>query len=101
MKEILHLTLKRKWFDLIKSGDKKVEYREAKPYWIKRLYGRRFDEIYFRNGYSPDSPFIRVQCLDIVRVADMFEIRLGDILEVCDDRDKARPEKRNPEQPIR
>ena len=80
LKSILHLTLKKKWFDLIKSGEKKVEYRQAKQYWIKRLYGRRFDEIHFHNGYSPDSPFMIVECLDIVRIGDMFEIRLGEIL---------------------
>ena len=32
--KILHLTLMKKGFDLIKSGEKKVEYREIKPYWI-------------------------------------------------------------------
>lgn len=34
---ILHLTLKKKWFDMIASGEKKEEYREIKPYWISRL----------------------------------------------------------------
>ncbi len=34
---ILHLTLKRQWFDMILSGEKKEEYREIKPYWINRL----------------------------------------------------------------
>lgn len=33
----LHLTLKKKWFDMIASGEKKEEYREIKEYWIKRL----------------------------------------------------------------
>lgn len=33
----LHLTLKKKWFDMILSGEKKEEYREIKYYWIKRL----------------------------------------------------------------
>lgn len=35
--KVLHLTLKKKWFDMILSGEKKEEYREIKPYWIKRL----------------------------------------------------------------
>src|SRR6478609_2178429 len=35
--KILHLTLKKKWFDMIASGEKKEEYRELKPYWAKRL----------------------------------------------------------------
>lgn len=35
--KILHLTLKKKWFDMIASGEKKEEYREIKPYWASRL----------------------------------------------------------------
>lgn len=37
MSRILHLTLKKKWFDLIASGKKKEEYRELKDYWGYRL----------------------------------------------------------------
>jgi len=33
----LHLTLKKKWFDMIASGEKKEEYREIKDYWCRRL----------------------------------------------------------------
>ena len=34
---VLNLTLERKWFDLIASSRKKVEYREYKAHWISRL----------------------------------------------------------------
>lgn len=41
----LHLVLKKKWYELIESGIKKEEYREIKPYWIKRLwYNPTFDK---------------------------------------------------------
>lgn len=61
---ILHLTLKKKWFDMIASGEKKEEYREIKPYWISRLCAwknaydpcRDFTAIQFKNGYSKDAP---------------------------------------------
>ena len=33
----LTLFLKKKWFDMIASGEKTEEYREIKPYWEKRL----------------------------------------------------------------
>ncbi len=33
----LNLTLKKKWFDMIKSGEKTEEYREIKPYWLVRF----------------------------------------------------------------
>lgn len=36
-KNTLHLTLKKKWWNMIESGEKTEEYREIKPYWIKRL----------------------------------------------------------------
>ena len=64
--KILHLTLKKKWFDLIKSGKKKVEYREDKPYWQKRLLDgdgipKEFDIVRFKNGYAKDSPTMDVE----------------------------------------
>ena len=35
---VLYLTLKKKWFDMIASGEKREEYREIKEYWLKRLF---------------------------------------------------------------
>lgn len=88
--KVLHLTLKKKWFDMIASGEKKEEYREVKPYWISRLvkefgaphtcddfnfdyFGLRhsmdapqaYDLVEFKNGYSKDSPTVRLEILDI------------------------------------
>ena len=60
-KQILHLTIIRKWFDLIALGKKTVEFREIKPYWTKRLRDKEFDEVHFRNGYSANSPFMRLE----------------------------------------
>jgi hypothetical protein len=54
----LKLTVKKKWFDKIRSGEKPFEYREYKSYWIKRLVDRDYDFIEFRNGYKKDSPKI-------------------------------------------
>ena len=71
MKKILHLTLKKKWFDMILSGEKKEEYREMKPYWFNRLYGwyskghKQFDYVHFRNGYNHTSPSMLVEFLGV------------------------------------
>lgn len=35
--KILKLTLKKEWFDMFLSGQKKEEYREIKDYWTTRL----------------------------------------------------------------
>lgn len=60
---MLTLPIKKKWFDMILSGEKKEEYREIKPYYKSRLddkyiYGEKF-EVIFRNGYSKNSPSIK------------------------------------------
>ena len=66
VKDILHLTLKKKYFDLIADGQKKIEYRDIKPYWTIRFIDNegeiiKYKEIYFKNGYSKNSPFMRVK----------------------------------------
>jgi len=93
--QVLHLTLKKKWFDMISSGEKKEEYREIKRYWADRLtyheHHERItcenslnDEIYadahrrfstgvfkkipivqFKNGYRKDSPVVRFN-IDVI-----------------------------------
>jgi len=76
--KILHLTLKKKWFDLIASGDKKYEYRQDKPYWQARLVdpvttrGKEFDIVRFRNGYRKDAPTMDVECKDICFTSDKW-----------------------------
>ena len=80
---MLTLPIKKQWYDMLLSGEKKEEYREIKPYYTKRFRritapphldradsgdeiwleacraGRYSDapfEVLFRNGYSSDSP---------------------------------------------
>lgn len=61
----LYLTLKRNWFDMIDSGEKREEYREIKPYWEQRLLGKNFTHVEFRNGYGRHVPSILCRCLSI------------------------------------
>ena len=35
---ILDLVMKGEWFEKIKSGEKRVEYREIKKSWAARIY---------------------------------------------------------------
>lgn len=67
--EVLNLTLKKKWFDMIASGEKTEEYREIKPYFQKMfewpIIKRNWDVVTFRNGYKPDSPRITVKFLGV------------------------------------
>ena len=76
---MLVLPIKKKWFDMILSGEKKEEYREIKPYYLSRfknifeMHPHSFiptdldeQKIMFRNGYSGTSPsFVAICTLDI------------------------------------
>ena len=79
---ILHLTLIRKWFDKIACGEKTKEFREIKPYWTKRLKGKTYDEVWFKNGYNKNVPFMRVELKNIEEKENKYVINLGRILEI-------------------
>jgi hypothetical protein len=57
---MLTLPIKKKWFDMILSGEKPEEYRDYTPYYISRFmkYLGKSVRIKFRNGYRSDSPAI-------------------------------------------
>lgn len=92
--KILHLTLKKQWFDMIASGEKREEYRETKLYWRQRLEDgdqfKHYDVIKFRNGYKSDSPamFVRLVGIEIgigkrewgAPIDFVYKLILGDIL---------------------
>lgn len=67
---MLTLPIKKKWFDMILSGEKKEEYRDIKPYYKSR-FEKLFpfvgnvdykEKICFRNGYSSNSPSLIAEC---------------------------------------
>ena len=107
---ILHLTLRKKPFDLIAAGIKKEEYRGTKMYWYDRLMDyelrernsftvikhyyqyKKWDAVMFKNGYAADAPSILVEFkgIDIGPAVpewadgmkgEFFRIHLGEIIE--------------------
>jgi|TARA_R110000824_G_scaffold107557_6_gene253922 hypothetical protein len=84
----LHLNLYREYFDAILKGEKTTEYRDVTPYWSKRLEGRHYDVIKFRNGYRKDAPEMIVEFKGIgilynqtTITAPIYAIDLGKVLE--------------------
>ena len=81
--KILHLNLYRKYFDAIVNGTKTIEYRKKTDYWKKRIEGREYDIIKFRNGYAKDAPIMIVEYKGTV-VDDLYgtyAIKLGNVLK--------------------
>jgi hypothetical protein len=96
IQRILHLTLTKKWFEMIASGEKLEEYRELKPYWVKRLTNElgcvKFDIIRFKNGYAKNAPSMDVEFVETTtgygkkewggEDAVVYKIKLGKILNI-------------------
>lgn len=53
--KILHLNLKKEYFNDIKNGHKPFEYREYTGHWEKRLVDKVYDEVHFKLGYPKAS----------------------------------------------
>ncbi len=68
---ILHLVLKKKWYDMIASGEKREEYREVKDYYRTRIsnFIRR------RNGKNVKKLIVGFSCGR--RKADLYMTVIG------------------------
>ena len=83
-KKVLTLTISKQWFDMIADDKKNEEYREIKPYWIKRLTTncevaydvaaetycgkvlyRPYTHVLFINGYRKNSPRIEKEIVSV------------------------------------
>jgi ASC-1-like (ASCH) protein len=86
MPKILHLTLHKEFFNCIARKKKRIEYRRQSPYWRKRLEGRQYDVILFRNGYARNAPEMLVEFRGLRRYGNgrnaYYAIRLGRILRI-------------------
>lgn len=74
---MLIFSLKKEWYEKIKSGEKTVEYREAKEYWHKRFYKwckKQWEEINKEYGIKfPMSPLMFCKESEIIGT----EFRIG------------------------
>jgi len=89
--KVLTLNIKKKYFDEIMRGEKKIEYRELKQTTLNRYtyideaddkrYLRRYDALRLFVGYHKDRESALVQVTDITYNGGIVEYHLGMILE--------------------
>ena len=81
--KVLILPIRKKWLDMILSGEKGEEYREIKPYWTVRIVRwlgfpvsetesilgllrkqetLRTKMVIFQNGYGRKAPKVEIAC---------------------------------------
>lgn len=89
------LVLSYRWFDMIASGEKKEEYREIKPTFVK-AFSKPITQVEFYRGYQKNRQQMTVEVLEITKGTarpewsdsklfdpnqEVFILKLGKILE--------------------
>jgi len=59
----LALRVKKLYFDQMKSGEKKEEYRLVTPYWTARIEGKTFDGLVIIWGWVANSELCEDNCI--------------------------------------
>lgn len=88
VRRVLHLTLKKQWYDLIASGVKPEEYRDFTPYYIKRLC---VNPVFNREGAVVGTQSIddytlqrcKEQGIDLKKALTDGNMVFGDFDDVC------------------
>jgi hypothetical protein len=82
-------TLDREWFAQIVDGTKRVEYRDIKPYWTRRLRAVKTPfRLVLRNGMRPPVPVVTVRIDRVVpsphgtKRRGRYELHIGRVLKV-------------------
>ena len=52
-----------------------------KPYWTKRLVGKKFNVVHFVNGYGKHRPWVDVEWKGLRVFRGKYEIYLGNIID--------------------
>lgn len=69
----LRLAVKAEYFDAIRDGEKKFEYRLRNDHWSKRLIGKKYDWLIITKGYPRNDEHDKIlegaykgrRCVDI------------------------------------
>lgn len=76
--KVLLLNLKKEPFEVMVTGEKKIEYREMKEWMYSRLFDKdgnpkQYDYVKFILGYSNDNPFFYAPFLGIEELNEVDE----------------------------
>lgn len=88
MERILKLPINGYWYNLIVSGRLSCDYREVKPYWIKRLENKNYDIVEFYHRFKKDIIPVRYKfeyiqkgkLCDVNYNKDIYIIKFGERL---------------------
>lgn len=69
--KILKIIIKKEFFEAIKNGTKKQEFRRITKFWVSRLINKdqteiiKYDFIEFINGYRKNAPRLLIEFKDV------------------------------------
>lgn len=78
---MIKLPLKRKWFDMTKSGIKTEDYREISEYWFKRLVKDYKETFQYCTGRDWDTCQYRQAHIDTIAQTRSSMVKFNDYTE--------------------
>ncbi len=75
---ILKLIISKKWAHEILFNNKRVEFREYKPFYMRRIGDNNIHTIEFQIGYSVNAIKFTCDCLGIHCDYKNYQIKLGE-----------------------
>ena len=79
--DTLYLILKKEWFDVMKTGAKKVEFRRVCDYWNSRLAGDKYTHVWFNLGYDGDAPAFVTEFKGMEVIESVDEVGKGWVVQ--------------------
>jgi hypothetical protein len=76
-------TIKQQWLIEILAGRKKIEYREIKPYWTKKLKGVTVPfDLRLINGMRSRAPEATVRIIKVIKNlrSNEYQLHIGKVL---------------------
>ena len=79
MSDKVHLILKHRWYDMIESGEKLIEYRDATEFYRKRLFGKKY--VVLHRGYTSTVITFKIVKIQLSKNHTTYELYLGERVE--------------------
>ena len=78
MERVLRLPCNEQWYWGILTGEIPFDYREVKPYWIKRLENKEYDVVEFYHRFKKNLEPIKYKLLSIEKHEPVYFIKFGE-----------------------
>lgn len=69
----INIIISERWANEILFNNKRIEYRDVKPFYTNKIEGKDITHVLFHVGYSKNPVKFICECLDLIEVDEINE----------------------------